>query len=70
MTWMSRMNRQVEVDREKIVWEFLVKLRMEYAAEVCWTEGSSASWKQDLAQMRMSRRLSGLVEMVVQGDLG
>ena len=33
-TWMSRVNGQVEVDRERIVWELLAGQSMEFAAEV------------------------------------
>ena len=46
VTWMSRDNGQVEVDRGRMVWELLVRPSMEYAAEVWRTGGRSdvGSW--------------------------
>ena len=38
VTWMSRVNEQVEVDRERMLWKLLARPSMEYAAEVWWTE--------------------------------
>ena len=34
MTWMSRVNGQVEVDGGRMVWELLARPSMEYAGEV------------------------------------
>ena len=45
VTWMSRVNMQVEVDRERMVWELLARPSMEYAAEAWWTVGRSACRK-------------------------
>ena len=42
VAWMSRVNRQVEVDTGRMVWELLARPSMKYAAEVWWTGGRSA----------------------------
>ena len=34
VTWMSRVNEQVEVDRGRMLWNLLTRPSMEYAAEV------------------------------------
>ena len=45
---MSRVSRQVEVDRGRVVWEILARLSMEYTAEVWRTGGHSACRKLEL----------------------
>ena len=52
-------NGQVEVDRRRMMWEFLARPSMEFAAEVWWTGGRSACRKLELSQIKMSRRLLG-----------
>ena len=42
VTWTSRVNGQVEVDRGRMVWKLLARPSMEYAALVWWTGGHSA----------------------------
>ena len=56
---MSRVNGQVEVDRERIVWELIGKPSVEHAAELWWSGGRSACRKLESAQMRVGRRLLG-----------
>ena len=74
VTWMSRMNGQVEVDRGRMVWELLARPNREYAAKVWWTGGRSACPKLESSRMIMGRRLLGEsnteVGEAVQGDLG
>ena len=74
VTWRSRVNEQVEVDRGRKVWELLARPSMEYAAEVWWTGGQSACRKLELSQMKMGRRLLGASNTVagvaMQGNLG
>ena len=36
---MSRVNRQVEVDRRRMVWELIGRHSVEHAAEVWWSKG-------------------------------
>ena len=57
--WMSRVNGQVEVDRERMVWELLAEPSMEYAAEVWWSGGRSTCRKLELTQMKMGKILLG-----------
>ena len=59
VTWMSRMKGQVEVDGGRMVWELVARPRMEYAAEVWWVGGHSASRKLESAQMKMGKSLLG-----------
>ena len=73
VTWMSRVNGQVEVDRRRIVWEVLTRPSMEYAAEVWWTGGRSACRKFESAQIKVGRRLleasNTVAEVSVQGGI-
>ena len=57
VTWMSRVNGQMEVDRGRMVREFLARPSMEYAAEMWWTRGPNACRKLESSQMKMGRRL-------------
>ena len=57
VTWMSRVNGQVEVDGGRMLWELLVRPSMEYAAEVWLTGRRSACRKLELSQMKMGRKL-------------
>ncbi len=51
VTWISRVNGQVEVERGRMVWEFLARPCMEYAAKVWWTGGHSACRKLESSPM-------------------
>ena len=42
VTWMSRVNGQVEVDRGRMVWELLARPSMEYTAGMWWPGGHGA----------------------------
>ena len=74
VTWVSRVNGQVKVDRERMVWVLLARPSMEYAAEVWWSGGYSACRKLESSQMKMGRRLLGasntVARVAVQGDIG
>ena len=71
VTWMSRVNGQVELDRERIVWELLARPSTEYSAEVRWNGGHSACRKLESSQMKIDRKLLRASNTVaVQGDLG
>ena len=59
VTWMSRVNGQVEVDRGRMLWELLVRPSMEDAAEVWLTRRLSACRKLELSQTKMGRKLLG-----------
>ena len=59
VTWMSRVNGQVEVDRGRMLWELLVRPSMEDAAEVWLTGRRSACRKLELSQTKMGRKLLG-----------
>ena len=51
--WMSRVNGQVEVDKGRMVWEFIGRPSGEHAAEVWWSGGCSACRKLESAQMTL-----------------
>ena len=51
VTWMSRVNGQVEVERGRMVWKLLARPCMEYAAKVWWTGGQSACRKLESSPM-------------------
>ena len=61
MDWKDSMDEQSEwggeVDKGRMVWEFLVRPSMEHAAEVWGTGGHSACRKLELSHMKMVRRL-------------
>ena len=40
--WMSRVNRQLEIDRQRVVWELIGIPSVEHAAEVWWSGRRSA----------------------------
>ena len=74
LMWVSRLDRQVEVDRERMVWELIGRLSVEHVVvEVWWSGGHSTCRKLESAQMRVGRRLLGVSNTVagvaVQGDL-
>ena len=64
VTWMSRVNGLVEVDRGRMVLDLLVRPSTNYAAEVWWTGGCSACRKLESAQMRVGKRLLGACNAV------
>ena len=64
VTWISRENGQVEVDRGRMVLELLARPSMEYATEVRWAGGHSACKKLESSQMKMGRRLLGACNTV------
>ena len=72
--WVSRVNGQVEADRERMVWELIGRLSVKHAAEVRRSGGRCTCRKLESAQMRVDKRLWGesntVAEMVVQGDVG
>ena len=45
--WMSRVNRQVEVGRGRMVWELIRRLRVDHTARVWWSVGCSVCRKLD-----------------------
>ena len=75
--WKGDMDEQGEwagrSSRERMVWELLARLSMEYATEVWWTGERSACSKLELAQIKIGRRLLGesntVAGVAVQGDL-
>ena len=59
MTWVSRVNGQMEVDRGRMVWKLPVRPSMEYAAEVWWIGGHIVCRKLESSQIKMGRKLLG-----------
>ena len=49
--WMSKVNRQVEADRWRIMWELMVRPVLEHAFEVWQTGGRTGCRKLETAQM-------------------
>ena len=72
--WMSQVNGQIEVERGRLVWEFLAYLSLEHAASVWWTGGKVASKKLEAVQDSIGRKLLGAsrsgIGVAVRGDLG
>ena len=57
MIWMSGVNGQMEVDRERMMWELIGRPNMVYAAAaVCWT---GACRKLESVQFNAGKRLLG-----------
>ena len=47
--WMSRVNRQVEIDRGRMVWELIGRPSVEHVAEMWWLGGHSVCRKLESA---------------------
>ena len=73
VTWMSRVNGLVNIDKGRMVCELLARPSMEYAAEVWWAGGCTACRKLESGQMGEGRILLGesntVAGVAVEGDL-
>ena len=56
---MSRVNREMEVDRGRLIWELLARPCMEYLSEVWWTGGKTVCKNLGKNQENIGRKLVG-----------
>ena len=73
VTWMSRVNGQVDVDGGRMVWELLARPSMVYAAQVWWTRGCTAQEAgvgTDESRYVIVRSKQYRARVAVQGGLG
>ena len=56
---MSRKDGQIEVERDRLVWELLAKPSLEYAAEIWWPGGKTANRNLEAVQEKVGKRLLG-----------